>query len=74
MAQPGMEDWYVFAADADHAVPSEIDMQHWLENAGLGPWTCFRNIELETTFDGRDEGRQPQEPGPWARPVPACHL
>ncbi|MAG33956.1 MAG: hypothetical protein CL908_24005 [Deltaproteobacteria bacterium] len=29
-------------------------MAHWLRHAGLGPWTCFRNIELETDFDGRD--------------------
>jgi catechol 2,3-dioxygenase-like lactoylglutathione lyase family enzyme len=29
-------------------------MQHWLRLAGLGPWTCFRNIELATHFDGRD--------------------
>ena len=29
-------------------------MQHWLEQAGLGPWTCFRNIELATEFDGRN--------------------
>jgi methylmalonyl-CoA/ethylmalonyl-CoA epimerase len=29
-------------------------MAHWLEQAGLGPWTCFRNIELETRFDERD--------------------
>jgi len=28
-------------------------MQHWLANAGLGPWTCFRNIELATEFDER---------------------
>ena len=32
---------------------SDIDaaMEHWLRQAGLGPWTCFRNIELETEFD-----------------------
>jgi len=29
-------------------------MNHWLEQAGLGPWTCFRNIELDTRFDDRD--------------------
>ena len=29
-------------------------MEHWLEHAGLGPWTCFRNIALDTHFDGRD--------------------
>jgi hypothetical protein len=29
-------------------------MKHWLEQAGLGPWTCFRNIELDTRFDGRE--------------------
>lgn len=29
-------------------------MQHWLAQAGLGPWTCFRNIELDAHFDGRD--------------------
>ncbi len=28
--------------------------EHWLRSAGLGPWTCFRNITLETRFDGRD--------------------
>ena len=27
-------------------------MQHWLREAGLGPWTCFRNIELASRFDG----------------------
>ena len=32
----------------------DVAMKHWLENAGLGPWTCFRNIELETSFDGVD--------------------
>ena len=32
----------------------EAAMGHWLAQAGLGPWTWFRNIELETTFDGRD--------------------
>ena len=26
-------------------------MQHWLAQAGLGPWTCYRNIELEAVFD-----------------------
>lgn len=29
-------------------------MENWLREAGLGPWTCFRNIELDTHFDGRD--------------------
>lgn len=29
-------------------------MEHWLRHAGLGPWTNFRNIELETRFDERD--------------------
>ncbi|MEZ4352592.1 MAG: VOC family protein [Myxococcota bacterium] len=28
-------------------------MGHWLRHAGLGPWTCFRNIELDTEFEGR---------------------
>jgi len=28
-------------------------MAHWLREAGLGPWTCFRNIELESLFDGK---------------------
>jgi len=32
----------------------EAAMAHWLAQAGLGPWTWFRNIELDTTFDGRD--------------------
>ena len=32
----------------------DVAMGHWLENAGLGPWTCFRNIELDTYFDDRD--------------------
>jgi hypothetical protein len=27
-------------------------MNGWLRQAGLGPWTCFRNIELESLFDG----------------------
>ena len=31
----------------------EVAMRHWLEQAGLGPWTWFRNIELDTEFDGR---------------------
>ncbi len=30
----------------------EAAMGHWLAQAGLGPWTWFRNIELDTTFDG----------------------
>ncbi len=29
-------------------------MQHWLAQAGLGPWTCFRNIELDAVYEGRD--------------------
>jgi hypothetical protein len=29
-------------------------MQHWLGQAGLGPWTCFRNIELAAVFDERE--------------------
>jgi methylmalonyl-CoA/ethylmalonyl-CoA epimerase len=35
---------------------ADIDaaMEHWLRNAGLGPWTNFRNIELATRFDDRD--------------------
>lgn len=32
----------------------DVAMGHWLRHAGLGPWTCFRNIELDTHFDGRD--------------------
>lgn len=32
----------------------DVTMAHWLRHAGLGPWTCFRNIELDTHFDGRD--------------------
>jgi methylmalonyl-CoA/ethylmalonyl-CoA epimerase len=32
----------------------DVAMEHWLESAGLGPWTCFRNIELATNFEGRD--------------------
>ena len=28
-------------------------MGHWLREAGLGPWTCFRNIELDSHFDGK---------------------
>lgn len=28
-------------------------MAHWLREAGLGPWTCFRNIELDARFDGK---------------------
>jgi hypothetical protein len=32
----------------------DVAMEHWLEHAGLGPWTCFRNIELDTHFDDRD--------------------
>jgi methylmalonyl-CoA/ethylmalonyl-CoA epimerase len=29
-------------------------MQHWLEHLGLGPWTCIRNIRLETTYAGHE--------------------
>lgn len=32
----------------------DVAMRHWLAQAGLGPWTCFRNIELDAGFDGRD--------------------
>lgn len=32
----------------------EAAMHHWLELAGLGPWTWFRNIELATRFEDRD--------------------
>lgn len=31
----------------------EAAMSSWLAQAGLGPWTWFRNIELDTEFDGR---------------------
>lgn len=31
----------------------EAAMAQWLQQAGLGPWTWFRNIELDTEFDGR---------------------
>lgn len=34
-------------ADIDEA------MGHWLGNAGLGPWTCYRNIELDTEYEER---------------------
>jgi catechol 2,3-dioxygenase-like lactoylglutathione lyase family enzyme len=32
----------------------DVAMEQWLRQAGLGPWTCFRNIRLDTRFDGRD--------------------
>ena len=32
----------------------ESAMAHWLAQAGLGPWTWFRDIELDTEFDGRN--------------------
>ena len=28
-------------------------MEHWLAQAGLGPWTCFRNIELDAVYEER---------------------
>ncbi|MCH2169289.1 VOC family protein [Myxococcota bacterium] len=28
-------------------------MEHWVHHAGLGPFTCYRNIELDSTFEGR---------------------
>lgn len=28
-------------------------MHDWLAQAGLGPWTWFRNIELDTRFEER---------------------
>ena len=31
----------------------EAAMAHWLAEAGLGPWTWFRHIELDTVFDDR---------------------
>ena len=30
----------------------DIAMEHWLAQAGLGPWTCFRNIELDAVYEG----------------------
>jgi hypothetical protein len=32
----------------------EAAMQHWLQAAGLGPWTWFHDIQLDTRFEGRD--------------------
>ncbi len=32
----------------------EAAMAHWLAQAGLGPWTWFRDIALDTEFDGHD--------------------
>ncbi|MFK7898514.1 MAG: VOC family protein [Myxococcota bacterium] len=32
----------------------ETAISNWLAQAGLGPWTWFRNIELETDFDGQN--------------------
>jgi hypothetical protein len=29
-------------------------MEHWLAQAGLGPWTCFRNIELDAVYEERE--------------------
>ena len=31
----------------------DVAMEQWLVSFGLGPWTCFRNIELATKFDGK---------------------
>lgn len=31
----------------------DVAMESWLAQAGLGPWTCFRNIELDAVFDER---------------------
>jgi hypothetical protein len=28
-------------------------MDQWLQLAGVGPWTCFRNIDLEATYLGQ---------------------
>lgn len=30
----------------------DLAMERWLAQAGLGPWSCFRHIELESVFDG----------------------
>ena len=30
----------------------DVAMQHWLAQAGLGPWTCFRNISLDAEYEG----------------------
>lgn len=39
----------------------DVAMEQWLRHAGLGPWTNFRNIELETRFDERDFSLQIHE-------------
>lgn len=28
-------------------------MAHWTRHAGIGPWTCFRNIHLDARHEGR---------------------
>jgi len=33
-------------ADIDEA------MNHWISGLGIGPWTCIRNIELESVYRG----------------------
>jgi catechol 2,3-dioxygenase-like lactoylglutathione lyase family enzyme len=34
-------------ADIDRA------MEQWVRHAGLGPWTCFRNIRLDACYEGK---------------------
>jgi hypothetical protein len=29
-------------------------MRHWLDHLGLGPWTCIRNIRLDSTYVGKE--------------------
>jgi len=34
-------------ADIDRA------MEQWVRHAGIGPWTCFRNIHLDASYQGK---------------------
>ena len=30
-------------------------MAHWVRHAGVGPWTCIRNIRLDAIYDESPE-------------------
>jgi len=51
-ADPGMQDWFAFTADEDHAAPSEIGMEDWLEQPA-GKHGRIRRQADELVYNGR---------------------
>jgi len=31
----------------------DVAMKEWMRHVGIGPWTCFRNVDLDAIFDDK---------------------